>query len=188
MDYHYPFEDDLESFLSGISNTQIQVIGPELIYGRLYDKIGYGGIDNEMFRHLVICRLFNPGSKLRTVEYLRQYLNKDYDVEAIYKFLDNLCFRKDKDCKKDASGKVIKPSGNDIKHDVERISYAYTKKICGGGRKVGVFFNDPPFFVAGRGRRPPPARLLWRRVGVSAFFFSFSSSRRRRSPQGTTNK
>ena len=64
---------------------QIQVIGPELIYGRLYDKIGYSGINNEMFRHLVICRLFNPGSKLRTVEYLRQYLNKDYDVKAIYK-------------------------------------------------------------------------------------------------------
>ena len=40
MDYHYPFEDDLESFLSGISNTQIQVIGPELIYGHLCDKIG----------------------------------------------------------------------------------------------------------------------------------------------------
>lgn len=140
MDYHYPFEDDLESFLSGISNTQIQVIGPELIYGRLYDKIGYGGIDNEMFRHLVICRLFNPGSKLRTVEYLRQYLNKDYDVDAIYKFLDNLCFRKDKDCKKDASGKVIKPVGNDIKHDVERISYAYTKKICGG--EISVVFYD----------------------------------------------
>lgn len=118
MDYHYPFEDNLESFLSNISNTQIQVIGPELIYGRLYDKIGYGEIDNEMFRHLVICRLFNPGSKLRTVEYLRQYLNKDYDVESIYKFLDNLCFRKDKDCKKGTSGKAVKSCGNDIKYDV----------------------------------------------------------------------
>ncbi len=104
MDYHYPFKDDLERFLSGISNTQIQLIGPELIYGRLYDKIGYSGINNEMFRHLVICRLFNPGSKLRTVEYLRQYLNKDYDVEAIYKFLDNLCFRKDNMLIKSALG------------------------------------------------------------------------------------
>ena len=106
MDYHYPFEDDLESFLSGISNTQIQVIGPELIYGRLYDKIGYGGIDNEMFRHLVICRLFNPGSKLRTVEYLRQYLNKDYDVEAIYKFLDNLASEKTRTARRTLPAKL----------------------------------------------------------------------------------
>ena len=93
MDFHDPFEDGLEQFLSGISNTHIQVIGPELIYGRLYDRIGYGELHNDMFRHLVICRLLNPGSKLRTVEYLRRYLNKEYDVEAIYKFLDNLCYR-----------------------------------------------------------------------------------------------
>ena len=53
-----------------------------------------------MFRHLVICRLFNPGSKLRTVDPLRRYLGVFYDVEAVYKFLDNLCFRKEKDCKK----------------------------------------------------------------------------------------
>ena len=92
------FQMDVFIVLSGISNTHIQVIDPELIYGRLYDRIGYGELKDDMFRHLVICRLFNPGSKLRTVEYLRRYLNKDYDVEAVYKFLDNLCYRKDKDC------------------------------------------------------------------------------------------
>ena len=140
MDYHDPFEDGLERFLSGISNTHIQVIGPELIYGRLYDRIGYGELENDMFRHLVICRLFNPGSKLRTVEYLRRYLNKDYDVEAIYKFLDNLCYRKDKDCKKDKDGKPVKPQGDDMKTRVERISYAWTRKKCGDS--ISVVFYD----------------------------------------------
>ena len=53
---------------------------------------------------------------------------------------NNLCFRKDNDCKKNASGKVVKPCDNDIKHDVKRISYAYTKKICGGG--ISVVFYD----------------------------------------------
>jgi hypothetical protein len=38
-----------------IKNTQIQVIGSELIFGTLHDRIGYGTIDNEMFRHMVIC-------------------------------------------------------------------------------------------------------------------------------------
>lgn len=140
MDYNDPFENGLEKFLSGISNAQIQVIGPELIFGKLYDKIGYGSIDSDMFRHLVICRLFNPGSKLRTVEYLRRYLHKEYDVETIYKFLDNLCYRKDKDCKKDEDGKAIKPKGEDIKTQVERISYSYTKKMCGGS--ISVVFYD----------------------------------------------
>ena len=140
MDYHDPFEDGLEKFLSGISNAHIQVIGPELVYGQLYDRIGYGELDNDIFRHLVICRLFNPGSKLRTVEYLRRYLNVEYDVEAIYKFLDNLCYRKDKDCKKDDEGKPIKPEGEDMKARVERISYVWTKKKCGGA--VSVVFYD----------------------------------------------
>lgn len=140
MDYHDPLEDGIEKFLSGISNSHIQVIGPELIYGRLYDKIGYGELANDMFRHLVICRLFNPGSKLRTVEYLRRYLNVDYDVEAVYKFLDNLCYRKDKDCKKDDNGKPIRPGGDDIKTRVERISFAYTKKICEDS--ISVVFYD----------------------------------------------
>ena len=140
MDYHDPFEDGLEKFLSGLSNTHIQVIGPELIYGRLYDRIGYGELKDDMFRHLVICRLFNPGSKLRTVEYLRRYLNKEYDVEAVYKFLDNLCYRKDKDCKKDKEGKPVKPQGDDMKTRVERISYAWTKKKCGDS--ISVVFYD----------------------------------------------
>lgn len=140
MDYHDPFEEGLEDFLRGISNTHIQVIGPELIYGRIYDKIGYDALQNDMFRHLVICRLFNPGSKLRTVEYLRRYLNQDYDVETVYKFLDNLCYRKDKDCKKDKDGKPIKPEGDDLKTKVERISYAYTKKVCGGS--ISAVFYD----------------------------------------------
>ena len=140
MDYHDPFEDGLERFLSGISNAHVQLIGPELIYGRLYDKIGYDELHNDMLRHLVICRLFNPGSKLRTVEYLRRYLNADYEVEAIYKFLDNLCYRKDKDCKKDKDGKPIRPEGEDVKTQVERISYAWTKKQCGDS--ISVVFYD----------------------------------------------
>ena len=140
MDYNDPFEAGLEKFLSGISNAHVRVIGPGLIYGSLYDRIGYGALHNHMFRHLVICRLFNPGSKLRTVDYLRRYLGVDYDVEAVYKFLDNLCFRKEKDCKKGKPVKPVKPEGEDIKAQVERISYEWTKKQCGG--KVSVVFYD----------------------------------------------
>ncbi len=123
-----------------MANSQVQVVGPELIYGKLYDKIGYDAIDSMMFRHLVICRLFNPGSKLRTVDYLWRYMNVSYNVSDIYKFLDNLCFRKDKDCKKDKDGNVVRPKGEDIKTQVERISFAYTKKICGG--EISVVFYD----------------------------------------------
>ncbi|MDI6766338.1 MAG: transposase, partial [Bacteroidota bacterium] len=43
----------IESYLSTIKNGQIQVIGPELIFGRIYDAIGFGQVKEELFRHLV---------------------------------------------------------------------------------------------------------------------------------------
>ena len=86
-----PGEDRLNEFIAGLHNAQIQVAGPELIFGALYDRIGYDAINNELFRHLVICRLFNPGSKLRTIDYLQRYLGVGYDVAQIYRFLDKLC-------------------------------------------------------------------------------------------------
>ena len=52
----------IESFLDQISNSQIEVIGPELVYGRVFDFIGYSSIKEKLFRHLVITRLVYPGS------------------------------------------------------------------------------------------------------------------------------
>ncbi|MDR1594481.1 MAG: hypothetical protein LBS43_08375, partial [Prevotellaceae bacterium] len=42
----FPEDEDLqtEEFVSTLCNSSLQVIGPELIFGRLYDYIGYGVI------------------------------------------------------------------------------------------------------------------------------------------------
>ena len=84
-------ENAVDAFVGSLTNSQIKVVGPELIFGRLYDYIGFNSIPSEMFRHMVICRLFNPGSKLKTVDYLERYLHVSYDISTIYRFLDNLC-------------------------------------------------------------------------------------------------
>lgn len=132
------FEDEdeikIENFVSNITNSQIRVIGPELIFGTLYDRIGYGRIENELFRHLVITRLFNPGSKLKTIDYLFRYQGIVYNISKIYRFLDNLCFRKGE---KNANVKDEKP---DIKKQVEDISYAHTLRVLGG--RIDVVFYD----------------------------------------------
>lgn len=137
-----PGEDRLNEFIAGLHNAQIQVAGPELIFGALYDRIGYDAINNELFRHLVICRLFNPGSKLRTIDYLQRYLGVGYDVAQIYRFLDKLCvFELDDDgsIKRDENGLVAR-SKTDIKAQMERISFEYTKKVTGGSVEV-VFYD-----------------------------------------------
>ena len=116
-------------FLSSLRNSQLQVIGPELIYGTLYDRIGYGRIANDMFRHLVITRLFNPGSKLKSLDYLSRYLGVRYRIDQIYRFLDNLCYREGRQSKK-----------HDIKSQVEQVTFEYTRKLSGG--QVSIVFYD----------------------------------------------
>lgn len=84
-------EDELVSdFMSSLSNSQVRVHGPELVYGSLYDQIGYNAIGDEMFRYLVVCRLFNPGSKLKTIDYLQRYLYVSVSRHKLYSFIDRL--------------------------------------------------------------------------------------------------
>ena len=118
-------DNRVNDFVSQLSNGQIQVIGPELIFGALYDHIGYNAIGDEMFRHLVVSRLFTPGSKLRTVDYLLRYQNHLYDISSVYRFMDRLCDRH---------------GNSDLKSQVETISFAHTKKVLGG--KVDIVFYD----------------------------------------------
>lgn len=141
----YEEEDVIDGFVRTLNNAQVQVIGPELIFGTLYDRIGYNAIRNDLFRNIVICRLFNPGSKLKTVDYLERYLHVTYSVDQIYRFLDNLCYRKeekkdghDDTEKKDAD--KLPPKPDDFKTRVEDIAYSYTKKMVGGN--VSVCFYD----------------------------------------------
>jgi len=115
--------DDLvvDNFVDGIANDHLQIIGSELILGRIYDKIGFP--DNgscNYFRNLVLCRLVYPGSKLKTVAYFKQHLNTDVSVYSVYRFLDEL----------NAELKLI----------IEQTSFEYTRKLLKG--KIGVVFYD----------------------------------------------
>jgi len=121
-------ETSFKNFVSSITNDSIRVIGPELIFGQLYDRIGFSQVKSDMFRHLVISRLFSPGSKLKTIDYLERYQGISYSKDTVYRFLDRLC-SKDK-----------AKSETDIKKQVEQISFHHTKKVLKG--KISVVFYD----------------------------------------------
>ena len=124
LPFSWEKDDVISDFMSTLTNSQVKVYGPELVYGSLYDQIGYNAIGDDMFRHLVVCRLFNPGSKLKTIDYLWRYLHVSVSKHKIYNFIDRLS--------------PIEGCG--IKSQVERISYAQTLRTLGG--KVGVVFYD----------------------------------------------
>ena len=41
----YEEEDVIDDFVRALNNTQVQVIGPELVLGTLFDRIGYNAIN-----------------------------------------------------------------------------------------------------------------------------------------------
>lgn len=116
----YPDELTIQNFVANLSNRQIHTIGPELIFGALFDLVGFNVIKDELFRHLVIVRLAYPTSKLKTVDYLERYKNICVSVDDIYRFLDKLNSR--------------------YKEQVERIAYEHTRQTLKDN--ISVVFYD----------------------------------------------
>jgi transposase len=114
-------EDSLaESLFETLSNSSIRILGPEIIFGKIYDFIGFNQINEDMFRHLVISRMAFPLSKLKTIDYLYRYQGVMLDIDAIYRFLDKL--------------------NNTLKEQVEQIAFAHTLSVLQGN--ISVVFYD----------------------------------------------
>ena len=110
----------VEQVFNALQNASIKTVGPEIIFGKIYDHIGFNAIEEDLFRHLVIARLAFPLSKLKTIEYLYRYQGIHLDIDAVYRFLDKL--------------------NSKLKQQVEELAFAHTQKILGGN--ISVVFYD----------------------------------------------
>lgn len=110
----------LESYLRTLENGQVRTVGPELVFGKIYDSIGFNELESELFRHLVIARLAFPLSKLKTVEYLYRFQGVRIEVDRVYRFLDKL--------------------SNELKEKVEQINFEHTKRVLEGDLSL-VFYD-----------------------------------------------
>jgi len=117
------WSDSTKEFVSNlkrVKTSQVQVDGPERVFGKIFESIGFGAINADLFRHLVITRLIAPGSKLKTVDYLERYKGISIDISKVYRFMDTL--------------------HKSLKEQVEQIAFDYTKSVLGG--KISVVFYD----------------------------------------------
>ena len=115
-------ENDIlvEKVFESLQNSSIQTVGPELVFGKIYDSIGFNQIGQELFRHLVISRLAFPLSKLKTIEYLYRYQGVSIDINAVYRFLDKL--------------------NSKLKEQIEQMAFAHTMRVLEGD--ISVVFYD----------------------------------------------
>lgn len=114
------FDSPSEPKISELANDNIRVIGPELVFSRIFNYIGFNAIKDDLFKDLCISRITHPGSKLNLSIYLQENNRADVSVDRIYYFMDRLNSR--------------------YKQQVEEISFRYTKKVLGG--KIGIVFYD----------------------------------------------
>lgn len=119
----------VENFVNKIANDHLQIIGSELILGKIYKKIGFpdDGCPN-YFKDLVLSRLVYPSSKLKTVDYFKQHLNIDVSVYSVYRFLDEL--------------------NSELKPVIEQISFEHTKKLLKGSISVAFYDMTTLYFEA----------------------------------------
>lgn len=114
--------NDDNSYFNAVyrSIEQVQLLGPEIVLGKLFDQIGFHAIGEGLFRHLVISRLVYPVSKLKTIDYLQKYKGINLHVNEIYRFMDRFHARQ--------------------MELVKRISFDHTVKVLGS--RLGIVFYD----------------------------------------------
>lgn len=114
------FDNPYSTTLNDLNNDSIRVCGPDIIFGRIYDYIGFNQLGEPLLKHLVVSRITHPGSKLNLAKYLSETGKRDVSVYSIYRFLDKL--------------------NNSLKKRTEDITFEYTRSVLGG--KIGVVFYD----------------------------------------------
>ena len=78
----------VESFVIDLENDYIKTVGPELILGRMYKKMGMPlGGSREMLKHLIICRIVSLGSKLRKVEHFHKRNINNHSFYCVHRTL-----------------------------------------------------------------------------------------------------
>jgi len=108
----------LKKFIKSIK--QIDVIGTDLLLGKIFDEIGFNQIQEPLFRHLVFSRICFPASKLKTTDYLYKYHSIEIDVDKIYRYMDKLGYKQ--------------------KRQVQQISYQHTLNIL--NNDISIVFYD----------------------------------------------
>src|SRR5690554_189707 len=112
-----PFDQSLElQFVDTFMNSldSMELIGPELLLGQIFDEIGFNAISDELFRHLVITRLVYPVSKLKTTDYLFKYKGVQLSVYSIYRYLDKLHKEQIEQVKQISLKHTLQILGNDL--------------------------------------------------------------------------
>lgn len=85
----------------------------------------------------MLTRLYKPGSKFRTRDYLYYFMGVDYGEDRIYRYLNRLCVRKEAGNIPEEQEASERAS---VKYQVEQVTYEWTEFVMEG--RISVVFYD----------------------------------------------
>lgn len=119
--FELDFDNEKNLFNRLLNNvTSLNLSGIDLVLGKIFDEIGFNKIEDSLFKDLVLYRLVYPKSKLKTIEYLYRFSQKQYSEDDIYRYMDKLY--------------------NKQKETVQQISFDHTQFVL--GTEINVVFYD----------------------------------------------
>ncbi|MEM9549518.1 MAG: IS1634 family transposase [Bacteroidota bacterium] len=126
------FEQDTEQWFATVFSSieKIEWVGPELILGKLFDEIGFDTVPEPLFRHLVLSRIIDPSSKLKTARAIERFYGVKYSTDRIYRYLDKVA--------------------STLKETLQQISYEHTLKILDGMMSMVFYDVTTIYFEAER--------------------------------------
>lgn len=107
--------------------------GAEIIFGKIFDRLGFGEIPNQLFKDLAICGITHPGSKLNLSGYLLESNRPKIPAESIFHFLDKL--------------------QSQYKHELEEIRFQFYQKLIKGKTGHETYYLTPVHFENSPGHR-----------------------------------
>ena len=111
LDFDFGLTASERAALEVLQSGRLQLVGPELVLGKIFDSLGFSSFAEPLFRDIVLARLAYPTSKLGTAEYLFRHQGKEIEVNRIYRFLDRLSSK--------------------YKEQAEQIAFNYSKQTLG---------------------------------------------------------
>lgn len=85
LDFNPQSEEVLFKRGTKVKNCRLE--SAETYLNQIYSQIGFNHLKNQVLKHLVMIRVLEPASKVRSIELLKKYFNLDYKKTTLFREL-----------------------------------------------------------------------------------------------------
>ncbi len=116
---------------------------------KIYSKIGFSTIANDILKHFVLIRVLEPASKIKSIELLKKYFGISYKKTTVFRQLTKLT-----DLKEDVQKVAISYARNNLHFDFSLVFYDVTTLYFETFKEDAEAFRKPGFSKDNKPNQP----------------------------------